>query len=212
MASKLWIQQMVVGPIQTNCYIIGNDGTKEAVLVDPGDEAERIIAFLKEKDVRPIAILLTHGHFDHVMAVRQLCEAYPSVEVVIGAEERAMVEDASLNSGFGPAEYHYAVSRYVEGGDVLNYFGLEFYVIESAGHTQGSVCYYLSTLQLLFAGDTIFFESYGRCDLPTGNAKKMQESLQHLLTVLPEQVKILTGHGPSTTVEHEKRLHGFDRM
>ncbi len=211
MSKHIWLTTLVVGPIQTNCYILGNDASHEAILVDPGDEADVILSFLKEKQVKPIAILLTHGHHDHILAINAIKEAYPEIEVIISAQEKTLVDDPYLNSSNGRfAHYYYEPTRYIEGGDILNFFGMEFYVIETPGHTAGSVCYYLATARILFAGDTIFFESYGRTDLPTGDAKEMQHSLYSVLTTLPDEVVILPGHGPNTTVQHEKELHGFD--
>ncbi len=212
-SKNIWLTSLVVGPIQTNCYILGNDASHEAVLIDPGAESERIISFLKEKNVTPIAILLTHGHHDHVLAINDIRKQYPEIEVIISQQEKVLVDNPVMNSSDGRfAFYRYEPTKYIEGGDVLNFFGMEFYVIETPGHTKGSVCYYLETARILFAGDTIFFETHGRCDLPTGNYEEMKETLESVLTTLPDEVQILPGHGSATTVEHEKETYGFDLL
>ncbi len=213
MSNQIWLTSLVVGPIQTNCYILGNSSSHEAVLIDPGDEAERILQLLREKDVTPKAILLTHGHHDHILAVNALKQAYPDIEVLISETEKQLVENPYLNSSDGRfADYHYEPTGYLEGGDRLNFFGMDFYVIESPGHTAGSVCYYLETAHILFSGDTIFQGTHGRCDLPTGSTAQMKETLMQLLTTLPDDVQVLPGHGAPTTVGNEKETYGFDLL
>ena len=200
---------MVVGPVQTNCYLIKNkENESKAVLIDPGDDAGRILDALKKQETEPVAILLTHGHFDHIEAVPAIKEAYPSCTLCIALAEKPMVEDPSLNADFLDGML-ILPDRYLEDGDVLEYIGKQIRVISSPGHTAGSVCYYFEEDKVLFAGDTIFLGSCGRTDLPTGDEREMFRSLEMLLTTLPGDTVVYPGHGPSTTIERERMVEGF---
>ena len=211
MADTKTIECFTVGPIGTNCYLLLDEETKEAFLVDPGDEAEYLISELNRREVRLRAILLTHGHFDHVLAVSAVKEAYPGAEVLMGERERPMAENEDLNSGFPGQHCSYAVDRYLAGGEEISLAGVTLRVLETPGHTAGSVCYYAEELGVLFAGDTLFYHSYGRYDLPTGSVRDLRESLTTLLTTLPEEVQVLPGHGRTTTIKEERIIEGFAR-
>ncbi len=211
MADTKTIECFTVGPIGTNCYLLLDEETKEAFLVDPGDEAEYLISELNRREVRLRAVLLTHGHFDHVLAVSAVKEAYPGAEVLMGERERPMAENEDLNSGFPGQHCSYAVDRYLAGGEEISLAGVTLRVLETPGHTAGSVCYYAEELGVLFAGDTLFYHSYGRYDLPTGSVRDLRESLTTLLTTLPEEVQVLPGHGRTTTIKEERIIEGFAR-
>ncbi len=211
MADTKTIECFTVGPIGTNCYLLLDEETKEAFLVDPGDEAEYLISELNRREVRLRAVLLTHGHFDHVLAVSAVKAAYPGAEVLMGEHERPMAENEDLNSGFPGQHCSYAVDRYLAGGEEISLAGVTLRVLETPGHTAGSVCYYAEELGVLFAGDTLFYHSYGRYDLPTGSVRDLRESLTTLLTTLPEEVQVLPGHGRTTTIKEERIIEGFAR-
>ena len=211
MADTKTIECFTVGPIGTNCYLLLDEETKEAFLVDPGDEADYLISELNRREVRLRAVLLTHGHFDHVLAVSAVKEAYPGAEVLMGERERPMAENEDLNSGFPGQHCSYAVDRYLAGGEEISLAGVTLRVLETPGHTAGSVCYYAEELGVLFAGDTLFYHSYGRYDLPTGSVRDLRESLTTLLTTLPEEVQVLPGHGRTTTIKEERIIEGFAR-
>ena len=211
MADTKTIECFTVGPIGTNCYLLLDEETKEAFLVDPGDEAEYLISELNRREVRLRAVLLTHGPFDHVLAVSAVKEAYTGAEVLMGERERPMAENEDLNSGFPGQHCSYAVDRYLAGGEEISLAGVTLRVLETPGHTAGSVCYYAEELGVLFAGDTLFYHSYGRYDLPTGSVRDLRESLTTLLTTLPEEVQVLPGHGRTTTIKEERIIEGFAR-
>ena len=211
MADTKTIECFTVGPIGTNCYLLLDEETKEAFLVDPGDEAEYLISELNRREVMLRAVLLTHGHFDQVLAVSAVKEAYPGAEVLMGERERPMAENEDLNSGFPGQHCSYAVDRYLAGGEEISLAGVTLRVLETPGHTAGSVCYYAEELGVLFAGDTLFYHSYGRYDLPTGSVRDLRESLTTLLTTLPEEVQVLPGHGRTTTIKEERIIEGFAR-
>ncbi|MDO4614705.1 MAG: MBL fold metallo-hydrolase [Lachnospiraceae bacterium] len=202
------MEQFVVGPIQTNCYMVINETAAEAVIIDPGEEAKRLAEEIRKQDVRPVAILLTHGHNDHIDGVNGLVEEFPDLKVYISKAEEPMVLDGRLG-GFGDTGYRIHPDYYVEDGETLSLSGLSYRVISSPGHTAGSVCYYLEDQKILFAGDTLFYESYGRFDLPTGSRTELAHSLKKLLTELPGEVRVFPGHGGSTTIAHEKQVEGF---
>ena len=122
-----------------------------------------------------------------------------------------MAENEDLNSGFSGQHCSYTVDRYLAGGEELSLAGVTLRVLETPGHTAGSVCYYAEELGVLFAGDTLFYHSYGRYDLPTGSVRDLRESLTTLLTTLPEEVQVLPGHGRTTTIKEERIIEGFAR-
>ena len=209
MSETLWIGKLVVGEVETNCYLLKHDeGGNEAVLIDPGDEAERILAALKKQGAELKAIFITHGHYDHTGAVLTIKNAFPSAALYALEAEKELIENPSLNASFLEGA---AISPdvYLKDGEVLELIGKKIRVIASPGHTAGSMCLYLEEDGMLFAGDTIFFSGYGRTDLPTGDADKMYHSLEMLLTGLPEETKVYPGHGPATTIGRERSIEGF---
>lgn len=207
------ILHLVVGPLETNCYIPYNEETKKCVIVDPGDEPGRIIDALHKNGLTPEAILLTHAHYDHIMAVNEIKEAYPGIRIIISEAEQRMVENEDLNSPFGPAGgYRIKPTEYVRDGERITAAGLSFDVILTPGHTAGSVCYEMKNYNLMFSGDTIFRHSEGRTDLGTGSEGDMEKSLEKvLISSRPDDEMILPGHGGITSVGEERNIRGFGR-
>ena len=203
------IYAIQVGEIYTNCYLILNEDTREIIIVDPGDDAERISEKIRELEGRPVAVFLTHGHYDHILAVNDLREAYPAIEVYIGEKDAAMLKDDSLNCTCYGTRIIVEPDHLVREGTVIDLAGFHCTVMHTPGHTAGSVCYYYEDQHVLFAGDTLFYRSYGRTDLPTGNNREMVTSLVRLLTELPEDVTVLCGHDRSTTIGYEKKVKGL---
>lgn len=203
------IYAIQVGEIYTNCYLILNEDTREVIIVDPGDDAERISEKIRELEGRPVAVFLTHGHYDHILAVNDLREAYPAIEVYIGEKDAAMLKDDSLNCTCYGTRILVEPDHLVREGTVIDLAGFHCTVMHTPGHTAGSVCYYYEDQHVLFAGDTLFYRSYGRTDLPTGSNREMVTSLVRLLTELPEDVTVLCGHDRSTTIGYEKKVKGL---
>ncbi|MCI8306446.1 MAG: MBL fold metallo-hydrolase [Lachnospiraceae bacterium] len=200
----MYIRHIVVGEIQTNCYIAGDDAAGSCIVVDPGDEADKIIGTARRDGREIAAILLTHGHFDHIGAVgviRDKCGA----KVYACAHEKELLASPSLNlsSGF-PRSMSENADIYVQDGDMVNEAGLSLRVIETPGHTSGGVCYYSETDKVLFSGDTLFEASIGRTDFPTGSAGILITSIREKLYVLPDDVSVYPGHGPYTSIGFEK--------
>ena len=203
------IYALEVGMIRTNCYLILNEESHEMIIVDPGDDADLICEKIRQLDGRPAAIFLTHGHYDHILGVNDLRAAYPEIEVFIGEKDAAMLKDDSLNCDCYGTRITVEPDRLVSEGTQIDLAGFHCTVLHTPGHTAGSVCYYYEEQGVLFAGDTLFFRSYGRTDLPTGNSRDMVMSLTRLLTELPDDVTVLCGHDRSTTIGYEKRVKGF---
>lgn len=204
---NLRIRTQVLGLIGTNCYLVFDDERKEAVIIDPADNGALILNQCRELDVVPKAVLLTHGHFDHICAVPDLVRAF-RIPVYAGEKEMEILKDPSLNLS---AAYGQGVSiRQVEmlsDGQELSLLGRVWRVLATPGHTGGSVCYYLPEDKVLFSGDTLFFESYGRTDFPSGSSRELVDSVVNRLLTLPEEVNVYPGHESQTTIGHEKKYN-----
>ena len=203
------MSKLVVGPVATNCYIVSDENTKEAFIIDPGAEPERIIDKVKEIGVSVKAILLTHGHFDHISAVNELKREF-GVDVYIGQEDADLMADMELNVSymFG-MPYAARADKILRDGDVLEIAGFSIKVLFTPGHTKGGICFYLEKENVVFSGDTIFQQSVGRTDFPTGSARVLSESIKNKLFILPEDLQLFPGHGDSTTVGYEKKYNMF---
>lgn len=209
--SNLQIMHAVLGPVQTNCYIVSSEGNTNVFLVDPGDEAERLIQFLDNEKLSVEAILLTHGHFDHIGAVDDLKKRYPEAVVYIGKNDADMLSDAGLNASFSLMGCGMSArfDKVLRDQEKLSLLGVEITVIETPGHTAGGVCYYIPEEKLLFSGDTLFAGSVGRSDLPTGSEAALIRSCKEKLLVLPDDTNVLPGHGSATTIAYEKEYNMF---
>ena len=202
---KVKIKQLVVGPVATNCFIVNIEGRKEAVVIDPGASGERIAEEMKKDGLSLAAVLLTHGHFDHFEGVPELC-AEMGGKVYILDKEMELIKDSAMNGSLGLMGRGTAIEPEctVRDGEVLSVAGMDFKVMHTPGHTAGGCCYYLEDEGILFAGDTIFMESIGRTDLATGNMKEILRSVREIILELPDETRILPGHGPVTDVMYEK--------
>jgi hydroxyacylglutathione hydrolase len=196
---------LTVGPLQENCWVVRRD--ERALVVDPGDEAERIIAAVRELTVE--AILLTHTHFDHVGAVAALAR-HTGAPVYCPRLEVPVLKDinAYVFPGFGPFE-PYDPEETVEGGERLTLAGLDLDVISTPGHSPGHVSYSIADEQVLLDGDVLFQGSIGRTDLPGGDYATLMESIATLLNTLPDETRVLPGHMGETTLGRERATNPF---
>ncbi len=212
------IKTISVGPLATNCYLIGNPETKEGLLFDPGADAEKIRGVLRELGIKPVAILLTHGHFDHIGAVKELAKEY-RIPVVCGEEEKGLLEDPSqvLPVAFSDSypnkdALQITVDRYVTNEEMLEYAGLYVTCLATPGHTAGGYSYYFPVERVLVSGDTLFLESVGRTDFPTGDEETLLNAIREQLYQLPDDTTVLPGHGPATNIAYEKRYNLYTRI
>jgi glyoxylase-like metal-dependent hydrolase (beta-lactamase superfamily II) len=196
-----------VGIIGTNCYIIYND-KKEAIVIDAGDDAHKIYNKVEELGVKVVALMLTHGHFDHISAVDEVAQHY-GVTVYAGKGETRLLTDAKMN---GSAYYRRdkTVSEFekLEDNGDIELGGIKFKVMFTPGHTEGSVCYYVEDAKVLFSGDTLFKESVGRTDMATGDDRKIIQSLDKLME-LDDDVDVYPGHSEESTIGYERRFNPY---
>ena len=202
-------QSGVVGSVGTNCYIVYREGNTKCVVVDPGDSGKEIGRYIREHGLSLEDILLTHGHFDHVMGVADLVSSAGG-RVCIFEGESGLLGDAGLNvSELTGKPVSLRADVRLRDGQVYETADMKFRVIHTPGHTTGSCCYYMEPEKVLFCGDTLFFESIGRSDLPTGNGRQLVDSLKQKVLTLPDDVKAYTGHGPATDIGYEKKNNPF---
>ena len=198
------IKRWTLGDVDTNVYYIVNEEAGEGILIDPSDPTSKLARAVSEYSVKPAAVLLTHGHFDHIVGVERFVQEYP-VPVYIGKNDQDVAYNSSLNvSGLWSRDVELKVNNTLEDGQVIELAGLAIRVIETPGHTKGGVCYYLEEQKILFSGDTLFKDSCGRTDLPTGDGKTLKKSILEKLFVLPDEVRVFPGHGEVTTIGDEK--------
>lgn len=197
------ITVLTVGSVYTNCYIINKEGHNSCLVIDPGDEAEKIASYIKKRGLSCEGILLTHGHFDHITGVSGLVSLVGG-KVYACEQERELLLDPNLNaSAMVGHEVSLEPDFLLRDGQKIEVAGLEFLVIHTPGHTKGGCCYYSEEEKVLFAGDTIFMESVGRDDFPTGNGRELLDSIRNKILTLPDDINIYPGHGPETNVAYE---------
>ncbi len=207
------VRMFTVGPVQENCFIVRTKGSEQGVIVDPGDEADRILTAVDALGITSVqAILVTHTHFDHVGAVTPVAEA-TNAPVYCPELERqvlANIMDYVPWPGFGPFE-SYEADHTVRGGETLNLAGLSIDVIFTPGHSPGHVTYALAEEQALFSGDVLFQGSVGRVDLPGGDWPTLLSSIETLLDTFPEDTTVYPGHMGITTLGRERATNPFLR-
>ena len=198
------IRRVICGSIQENCYIVRAEGRDDCVVVDPGDEYPKLKAAIGDRRVG--AVLLTHGHFDHIMAAGEMARDF-GAPVYVGAEDAEMLNDVAKRRLYGHAgPYDRADWPAIDAtpfGEALSVCGMDFTMLPTPGHSRGSVCLYLEDEGALFSGDTLFRSGYGRLDLHGGKMGDMLRSLKALFA-LPGDVKVYPGHGEATTIGEER--------
>lgn len=199
---------MEVGVIGTNCYLVINEEQKTGVVIDPGGDADQILEKINQKGIKIEAIFLTHGHSDHIMAVDEVREV-TGAKVYISEADAGMLTKASSNLSvyMGAGREFKAADEFLIDGETITAAGLKFQVVATPGHTKGGIC--LLCGDTVFCGDTIFSESIGRTDLPGGSYSQILHSIKTKIMVLPDEMKLLPGHGPATTIGWERRRNPF---
>jgi len=204
------VAPFTVGPVQENSYLVRRQGADTAVIFDPGDEAERLLAAIEQTGVRLEAILLTHTHFDHIGAVAPLARA-TGAPVWCPAIEREVLLDVNRYvpwPGFGPFENH-DPEHLVEGGERISLAGLDFDVVFTPGHSPGHVTWALADGSALFSGDVLFQGSIGRTDLPFGDHRRLLQSISELLERYDDDAQVFPGHMGTTTLGAERATNPF---
>ncbi|WP_408006747.1 MBL fold metallo-hydrolase [Pseudalkalibacillus sp. A8] len=210
-------KQLTVGPVQANCYLLWN-GQREALIIDPGSEADRINQEIEGLGLKPVAILLTHAHFDHIGALDEVRSRWKA-PVYLHKEELKWLGNPDLNgSSFFPMVQSVVMNEadhVLKGGQDLEVGSFTFKVLHTPGHSPGSVSFYFKESDLVVSGDALFMGSIGRTDLPGGDHKLLLKSIHNQLLSLDEETLVLSGHGPSTTIGDEMNsnpfLNGFSR-
>jgi glyoxylase-like metal-dependent hydrolase (beta-lactamase superfamily II) len=199
------IKTVPVGELRTNCYIVASSKTKEAVIIDPGAEAEKIIEAIETEKLKPILIVNTHAHPDHVGANFELAEKY-GIVAALGEDGYKMIEDYKgyFEEFSGLKIQDLSIEKLLKDNNMINIGELQLKVIKTSGHSKGSICLY--GYGVLFSGDTLFAGTYGRTDIPGGSEEEMQKSIKRLME-LPDETAVYPGHGSPTTIAEERKLY-----
>jgi hydroxyacylglutathione hydrolase len=199
-----------VGMLQCNCSIFGDEATREAIVVDPGDHIKQILAILSRHQLTVKAIVITHAHIDHIGGAHKLKQA-TGAPVYMNRNDQELYDHIDVQAGWLGMETpeRTAIDFPAREGDTLQLGGNEFQVLETPGHTQGSICLWIPAQNKVVAGDTLFQGSIGRTDLPGGDGRKILASIRSKLFTLPEDAVVIPGHGGKTTIGHEKRFNPF---
>jgi glyoxylase-like metal-dependent hydrolase (beta-lactamase superfamily II) len=199
-----------VGPLQCNCSVIGDELSHEAIVIDPGADISRVLDVLQRHSLKVTQILITHGHIDHVGGAMKLKQA-TGAPILINKNDAPQLQMLDMQAtwiGVAPPG-QVTIDASLEDGDKISITNLQATVMHTPGHTEGSTCIYFPTERKLIAGDTLFAGSIGRTDLPGGNFQKIMDSLHNRVMVLSDEIVVIPGHGPATTIGEEKETNPF---
>jgi glyoxylase-like metal-dependent hydrolase (beta-lactamase superfamily II) len=207
----LQIQTVVSMPFSENTYIAWADGRADCLVIDPGTEPDAILDFLTDRGLTPAAILNTHGHADHIAGNADLKAAYPAAPLVIGVNDAPLLTDPGRNvsRSFGFDVVSPPADQTVREGDTLSFAGIDLEIFDVPGHSPGHVVFLARGAGVLFGGDVLFRGSIGRTDFPGGSFETLAEGIRTKLYVLPAATVVYPGHGPVTTIGHEKKFNPF---
>jgi hydroxyacylglutathione hydrolase len=201
-----------VGPLQCNCSIIGDEVTHEAMVIDPGDDIEDILAIVDEHKLQVKQIVITHAHIDHVGGAMKL-RARTGAPILLNQNDYALLKMLDVQANWlgmkSPGKVE--IESDLKHGQNLTAGGLSANIVHTPGHTEGSVCLYFPAEKLLIAGDTLFARSIGRTDLPGGSFEKIMRSLHDRVMALPDETRVIPGHGPTSTIGDEREENPFLR-
>ncbi|MCP1110143.1 MBL fold metallo-hydrolase [Ohessyouella blattaphilus] len=206
------IECFEVGIAGANCYLVINEATKECIAVDPGGTSAALRDYLNDRNLNVKAVILTHGHFDHIMGITDMIGTDSKEPVYVYVDDQDFLKDENLNASksFVQSGYVYPDGISVIDGQELELIGFTFQVIHTPGHTPGSCCYYMKEEKVLFSGDTLFKTSIGRTDL-AGGSDEIYASIKERLFTLPEEVEVYPGHMSKTTIGYEKKYNPYVR-
>ena len=207
--APLKVEQYVVGPVQTNCYFAINDDTKEVLVIDPGASADQLAKKICQEKLTPIAILLTHGHFDHAGGAEELAKHF-DIKIYAEEHENENLDTPSLNlSGWEGVQKTYHADVFLKNEQEIDLAGFHIRVFHTPGHTVGGCCYYFPYQNVVFSGDTLFCTSVGRTDFPKGSAAQIIRSIKEKLLPLPDETTVYTGHNDITTIGTERMYNPY---
>jgi len=199
-----------VGPLQCNCSIIGDEATREAMVIDPGDDIEDILAIIAKQNLRVQQIVVTHAHIDHVGGAMKL-RAATGAPILLNQNDYALLKMLDVQAAWigmaSPGSVE--IDRSVSTGDKVSAGTHTAEILHTPGHTEGSICLYFAPEKKLIAGDTLFAGSIGRTDLPGGSTQKIMRSLHDTVLSLPDETEVVPGHGPLTTIGEERESNPF---
>lgn len=206
----LTIDTLVLGPLDTNCYVVRDDGG-DCWVFDPGMGEQALLRFLQQAAASPSRIMLTHGHGDHIAGAGALKQAFPDARLCCGEGDLRMLSDAGANMSamFGVTIVAPPADEIVRPGQVLRLGQFEWQVLDTSGHTSGSVSYYCSAAGVVVTGDALFEGTVGRVDIPGGSAGRLLKNIRLNLLSLPDGTQVLPGHGRPTTIGQERRSNPF---
>ncbi len=201
---------LAVGPLQCNCSVIGDEVTREAMVIDPGDDIEDVLALVRKHNLQVKQIVITHAHIDHVGGAMKL-RAATGAPILLNQNDYALLKMLDMQAAWigvaspGKVEIDHSLNQ----ADTLKAGSLTASVLQTPGHTEGSVCLYFPAEKRLIAGDTLFAGSIGRTDLPGGSFDKIIDSLHEKVLALPDETVVVPGHGPLTTIGEERESNPF---
>ena len=201
-----------VGPLQCNCSVIGDEATREAMVIDPGDDIEDVAAIIRKHNLKVKQIVITHAHIDHVGGAMKL-RALTGAPILLNQNDYGLLKMLDMQATWVgmPAPGDVKIDAQLFHGESLSAGSLSVNVLHTPGHTEGSVCLYFPAEKLLIAGDTLFAGSIGRTDLPGGSLEKIMRSLHQRVLALPDETVVIPGHGPKTTIGEEREGNPFLR-
>ncbi|MBV9341203.1 MAG: MBL fold metallo-hydrolase [Acidobacteria bacterium] len=199
-----------VGPLQCNCSVIGDETTRQAMVIDPGDDIARIVALIAKHNLEVKQIIITHAHIDHVGGAMKL-RAASGAPILLNQNDHALLKMLDLQAAWlgMPSPGLVEIDRNLKDADRVEAGPLEANVIHTPGHTEGSICLYFPTARKLIAGDTLFAGSIGRTDLPGGSFDKIIRSIHEKVLTLPDETLVVPGHGPLTSIGQERETNPF---
>jgi len=206
------IDRLILGAYQTNCYILrAGEAAKDCLIIDTGLEAGELVDFLQRHKLNPVAVVLTHGHADHITGLAAVRGRFPNIKVYIHKLDSEMLtgEKNNLSAMAGVLFSSEPADFSLEEGDVIEQANIKLDVLHTPGHTPGGICLYSKNEGIVFVGDTLFADSVGRTDMPGGSTTQLIKSIKKKLCPLPDKTVVYPGHGPVTTIAQEKANNPF---
>jgi hydroxyacylglutathione hydrolase len=206
------IDRLILGDFETNCYVLRNsDKARDCLIIDTGLDAGPLLEFLELNKLNPVALILTHGHADHIAGVEPMRKIFPTIAVYIHELDAGMLTSAVKNLSVLSGTFLTAkkADQLIDEGDIIEKAGIKLSVIHTPGHTPGGICLYCESENTIFVGDTLFAGSIGRTDFPNGDMRQLVEGIKRKLLTLPEDTIVYPGHGPETTIGQEKAENPF---